>query len=75
LEAVVLGVHQRRPCLAGAIFGVLSHSKPTSSSAIYPLSEDLPRPRSRNQRYRRPMWQRPWRRRWCLKVEVSDRRR
>jgi hypothetical protein len=53
----------------------LSHSKLTSSSAIYPLCEDLPRPCSRNQRCRRPKWQRPRRRRWCLMVEVSDRRR
>jgi hypothetical protein len=62
MEAAVLGVHQRRPWLAGAIFGVLSHSKPTISSAISPLREDFPRPRSRKQRYRRPKWQSPRRR-------------
>jgi hypothetical protein len=53
----------------------LSHSKPASSSAIFPLCEELPRPRSRKQRHRRPKWQGPRRRRWCLELEVSDRRR
>jgi hypothetical protein len=53
----------------------LSHSKPTTSSVIFPLCEELPRPRSRKQRHRRPKWQGPRRRRWCLKLEVLDRRR
>jgi hypothetical protein len=50
LEAAAVGVHQRRLGFVDAIFGVWSHSKPTISSAISPLREDLLRPHFGKQR-------------------------
>jgi hypothetical protein len=41
LETNSAGVHQRRPGVVRATFGKWSQPKPTSSSAFFPLREDL----------------------------------